>query len=233
MKWLLVQHEPFEGPALFAAALARQGVQLQQVRPYAGDRIPHPAELLGVDGLLVMGGTMNALDDLRHPHLRAERELLATATRSGLPVLGVCLGAQLLAAALGAEVTTMAQPEIGFGEVGVTECGRRDPAFAGVGDRLPVVHWHGDTFDLPDGAVLLAQSDVCRHQAFRWGERTYGLQFHPELTSEDLVNAGDHLPAELAEHERQLRVGAAERAEFVERLVQVLVEGPGALSAAG
>ncbi len=232
MEWLLLQHEPFEGPGLFARALARRGVQLRQVRPYAGDRIPNPAELDTIDGLLVMGGTMGALDDLQHPNLMAERELMATAARSGMPVLGICLGAQLLAAALGAEVHVMARPEIAFGEVTLTEAGLADPAFEGVRDPLPVVHWHGDTFDLPDGAVLLAQSPACRNQAFRWGERAYGLQFHPELTSEDLVNASDQLPDELVDHEQRLRVGSTSRARFVERLTEALVDGPGALSAA-
>src|SRR4051812_40056039 len=121
MQWLLLQHEPFEGPGLFAPALSRHGVQLRQVRPYAGDRVPHPAELVTLDGLLVMGGPMGAFDDLQYPNLESERELLTAAAGSGMPVLGVCLGAQLLAAALGAEISVMLQPEVGFGEVALTE----------------------------------------------------------------------------------------------------------------
>jgi GMP synthase-like glutamine amidotransferase len=221
--WLLLQHEPFESPGLFAPALTSQGVQLHQVLTYAGDRVPHPAELGSIDGILAMGGAMSALDDLRFPHLATERELLATAARSGLPVLGICLGAQLLAASLGAAVTPMPVPELGVGEITFTAQGRADPGFAGADDPLPVVHWHGDTFDLPAGAVLLASSARCRHQAFRWGERAYGLQFHAEMTSDDLAGAGDRLPAELADHQRLLPPGAAARRRFVDRFIASLV----------
>jgi GMP synthase-like glutamine amidotransferase len=225
VNWLLLQHEPFESPGLLAPALASHGVQLRQVMTYAGDRVPHPAELDAIDGILAMGGSMNARDDLLHPHLEAERDLLVTAARSGLPVVGVCLGAQMLAAALGAAVTRMPRPELGVGTVSLTTQGRMDPAFAGADDPLPVVHWHGDTFDLPDGAVLLAESVQCRNQAFRWGARAYGLQFHAEMTSDDLASAGDQLPAELADHERLLPAGEAARHRFVDRFVAALLGG--------
>ena len=230
MEWLLLQHEPFEGPGLFAPALARQGVQLRQIRTYAGDRVPHTAELGSLGGILAMGGPMNALDDLRHPQLAAERELLATAARSGMPVLGVCLGSQLLAAALGAAITQLQTPELGVGEVRLTAAGRDDPGFSSAADPLPVVHWHGDTFALPAGSVLLAESDACRNQAFRWGERAYGLQFHAEMTSEDLISAGDQLPAQLADHRRLLRTGAAARQRFVSSLIAALTRAQESLT---
>jgi GMP synthase-like glutamine amidotransferase len=113
---------------------------------------------------------------------------LATAVDTGLPVLGVCLGAQLLAAALGAPVITGDEPEVGVGAVVLNADGRRDPVLGPEGDGLPVVHWHSDTFGIPAGAVRLASSDRYENQAFRLGEHVYGLQFHLEV--DDGVAAG-------------------------------------------
>ncbi len=131
-----------------------------------------------------MGGPMGAGDDADHPWLAAERELIADAAGAGRPVLGVCLGAQLLAAALGARVYEAERPEVGLLEVELTGEGRADPLFAGIDDRPVSLQWHADTFDLPDGAVRLARSAAIANQAFRSGERAYGVQFHLEVTGE-------------------------------------------------
>lgn len=220
-EWLLLQHVEFEGPGLLGPALERCGVRLRPVRLYAGDRVPDAGELGDVGGVLAMGGPMNALDDRSFPFLARERVLLADAAHAGLAVLGVCLGAQLLAAALGAAVAPMSRPELGVGEVTFTAAGLAEQAFAG-GPVLPVVHWHGDAFDVPAGAVLLASSGHCSRQAFRWGTRAFGLQFHAEMTSVELANAGPQLPPELADHEWLLPPGATGRQRFVDRLVAVL-----------
>jgi GMP synthase-like glutamine amidotransferase len=116
----------------------------------------------------------------------------------------------------------MSQPEIGVGEVTYTDEGGAEPAFGGAGSPLPVVHWHGDAFVLPEAARLLASSNHCAQQAFRWGAAAFGLQFHAEMTSADLRKAGPNLPAELSAHERLLPVGAAARERFVDQLVAVL-----------
>jgi GMP synthase (glutamine-hydrolysing) len=150
-------------------------------------------------GLVVMGGPMGVSDDRLHPWLPDERELMAATVADGRPVLGVCLGAQQLAVALGAEVTTGAEPEIGLGRVELTGPGRQDPVtgpeYGGLAaTTIPCVHWHQDTFSLPDGAVHLAASPRFPHQAFRWGDRVYGLQFHVEV-DRDLAAAWEpHLP---------------------------------------
>jgi GMP synthase (glutamine-hydrolysing) len=177
-----LQHVPYEGPGLIAAEADRRGTPLSVCHLYRGDRLPAPDDLEELDGLVVMGGPMGVGDTAAHPYLAGEIELLAAATAAGIPVLGVCLGAQLLAAALGANVYRGEQPEIGQGTVSLTAGGRADSVLGAAGqDELPVVHWHQDTFDLPPGAVRLAGSELYPNQAFRAGGHTYGLQFHVEV----------------------------------------------------
>jgi GMP synthase (glutamine-hydrolysing) len=191
--WLAIQHVPFEGPGLIAAAAARRGIALEVAHVYRGQPLPLP-DTLG--GLVVMGGPMGVGDSAQHPHLLAERELIAAMVHAGRPVLGVCLGAQLLADALGARVYKGAQPEIGVGSVSLTPAGRRDPVL-GAADlqQLPVMHWHQDTFELPGEASWLAHSVLYPHQGFRVGRRAYGLQFHVEVDRELASGWGEHLPA--------------------------------------
>ncbi|MFD9700993.1 type 1 glutamine amidotransferase [Lentzea sp. NPDC059081] len=188
MRSVVVQHVPFEGPGLITPALFAVGSTVSVVRADLGDELPAAAQL---DVLVVMGGPMGALDDHEHPHLAGTRELIADCVRLGKPVLGVCLGAQLLAAALGASVRRGPVAEIGAGEVEVLSAD--DPVLGPFGPRVPVVHWHEDTFDLPGGAELLARSDVCAHQAFRVGT-AYGLQFHVEIGSQELWEITPYLP---------------------------------------
>ena len=177
-RFVVVQHLAVEGPGLIAAVAADHGFALDIRRMDRGDGLP-PAESL--DGLVVLGGSMGAYDTDAYPHLAAEQRLLAAAVSRGVPVLGICLGSQLLAAALGARVFKGPAPEIGLGSVTLTPAGTRDPILGPSGPDLPVLHWHGDTFDLPAGADLLAGSTAYRHQAFRVGRTAYGLQFHIEL----------------------------------------------------
>jgi GMP synthase-like glutamine amidotransferase len=190
--WVAIQHVPFEGPGLIAEVAARRGLELQPCHTYRGEPLP-PREEIG--GLVVMGGPMGVGDTDEHPSLARERELIAETVRAGLPVLGVCLGAQLMAHSLGARVHRGAQAEIGLGTVALTEAGREDPVLGSAGlELLPVMHWHQDTFELPDGASLLARSELYAHQAFRVGGRAYGLQFHLEVNRELAATWRDHLP---------------------------------------
>jgi GMP synthase (glutamine-hydrolysing) len=191
--WVAIQHVPFEGPGLIAAVAARSGIELRLCHPYRGDPLPGRDE---IDGLVVMGGPMGVFDTAEHPHLTPEIELIAAMVRTGRPVLGVCLGAQLLAHALGATVYRGEQSEIGLGSVSLTQAGREDPVLGGLGlETLPVMHWHQDSFDLPDGALWLARSELYPHQAFRLGERAYGLQFHLEVDRDLAHGWREHLPA--------------------------------------
>jgi GMP synthase-like glutamine amidotransferase len=190
--WLLVQHVAHEGPGAIGLAIADTGAALTIVRTDRGDPVPAPDALARVAGLVVMGGPMGVHDDL--PWLADERLLLRAAVDAGLPVLGVCLGAQQLAAALGAAVVEGPAPECGVGEVHLTAAGEGDAVLGAAPSPLPCVHWHGDTFTLPDGAVRLAGNAAYENQAFRVGDRAYGLQFHVEVTAALVGHWGPHLP---------------------------------------
>lgn len=192
--WIVVQHVGFEGPGLIADVAAERGLDLDVRRMDLGDPLPEVDQLDAVGGLVVMGGPMGALEDAAHPHLAAERRLLAAAVAEGLPVLGVCLGAQLLAAALGGQVYRGPLEEAGLGIVELTASGRGDPVLGPAGRYLPVLHWHADTFTLPPGAVLLAGTTHYAHQAFRARGCAYGLQFHVEITPAALEQLDEHLP---------------------------------------
>ncbi len=179
MGWGIVQHVGWEGPGLIAAEMERRGMGYRVYRMDLGEAVPGAEEL---DGVVVMGGPMGVYEGERHAYLREEIRLLAEMVAGEKPVLGVCLGAQLLAAALGARVYQGPGMEQGAGWVELTEAGREDWVLGGGGEaRLAVVHWHQDTFPLPAGATRLASSELYAQQAFRAGTRAYGLQFHCEV----------------------------------------------------
>ncbi len=183
---LLLQHEPKEGPGTLGEVLSARGFALTLVRPFLGE--PIPAALGEHAGLVVLGGGMSVTDLDKDPYLRHEIALLRQALGTDRPVLGICLGSQLLAAALGARVVAMPLPEIGWREVTLAEAARFDPLWARAPASFPAFHWHGDTFALPQGAELLASSAGCRNQAFAYGQRVLGVQFHPEV-DEEIVRA--------------------------------------------
>ena len=187
---IVLQHTPTEGPERVAELLAERKVALDVRHVYRGDAVP---EHVSQGELVVaMGGPMGVgdVDDPRYPFLAREITLLREAIARDRPVLGICLGAQLLAAAAGARVYPNLGPgpdgrlaparEVGWGEIDLIGA-ESEPLWAGLPARPLVLHWHGDTFDLPPGAVHLASTPLCRHQAFRLGRRQVGLQFHCEL----------------------------------------------------
>lgn len=135
----------------------------------------------GYDGLIVLGGPMNVDEVERYPNLAREVHSIQSAVRSGMPVLGICLGSQLIAKALGARVYKNEEKEIGWYDLSPTEAGGRDPLMSHFSGTEKIFQWHGDTFAIPHGAVHLAASAACAHQAFRFGHNVYGLQFHLEV----------------------------------------------------
>lgn len=133
------------------------------------------------DGLIVLGGPMNVEEQATRSHLRTELEVIEQALKQDKPVLGICLGAQLLAHALGAAVERHRQPEIGWYELETNAHGRADPVVSGLGLRAPVFQWHSRSFAIPHGATHLATTQTCTNQAFRYGNSAYGFQFHLEM----------------------------------------------------
>lgn len=172
---LVVKHVSWEGPHRILDAFDR--VEVKTAQPLAGDALPDHDE---VSGAIFMGGPMNVDEVERYPGLAVEREWLAEVLRLQLPILGICLGAQLLARALGAEVRPGKRPEIGFAPIEVND--PDDPILGALAPRTSVLHWHGDIFDLPDGATPLASSQQTEVQAFRHGN-AWGVLFHPEADS--------------------------------------------------
>ena len=187
--WAALQHVSFETPALIGAEAEARGIEVEIARMDLGQEVP---AVDSIEGLIVMGGPMGVMDTREHPGLLAEMRLIEAAVRRDLPVIGVCLGAQLLAAAMGARVYRGPLEEVGAGEVTLVA---DDPVLGAAGESLPVLHWHGDTFDLPEGATLLASSATYENQAFRLGKRAYGLQFHVEIGREAAGAISPHLPA--------------------------------------
>jgi GMP synthase-like glutamine amidotransferase len=175
---LVVQHAASEGPAALGAVLRDAGCELTIVR---SDLEPIPTQLDDYAALLVLGGIMSATSDDGFPARRAELALLEAALEVSMPTLGVCLGAQLLAAAAGGTVYRGPEVEIGWRPVTLTDTAETDRLLCDIGNPVDVFQWHGDTFDLPPDAVRLGASEMYENQAFRVGEAAWGLQFHVEI----------------------------------------------------
>jgi GMP synthase (glutamine-hydrolysing) len=184
MRVLVLQHEWNDGPGYLGEALERCGASLEVVRLDQNEPIP---DHLRYDMLLVMGGEMNVYAEDEHPWLIDETRIIRQAVDDDRAVLGVCLGGQLLAKALDARVHLAGAREIGLVPIALTDEGRADPLFADL-PTPEAVEWHDDTFDIPIDAVRLASSAACANQAFRYGRRAYGLQFHPEVSPDMLAS---------------------------------------------
>jgi GMP synthase (glutamine-hydrolysing) len=179
--WVL-QHHPAENLGGIADALEEAALAWQYVRVFDGH--PIPIEMKGAGGLIVMGGSETVYQLERYPYLREEMRLIENALKENKPVLGVCLGSQLLAAALGAGVRRGTGKEIGWYPVRLSEAAKDDRLMRGLPAEFMAAHWHGDIFDLPSGAVALASSEKTAVQAYRYGDKAYGLLFHAEMRQE-------------------------------------------------
>jgi GMP synthase-like glutamine amidotransferase len=215
MRFHCLQHVSFETPGLLVEEILERGFFLRTTALYNNEPLPSTGDF---EVLIVMGGPMSIHDEAEYAWLRAEKELVAAAIREGKKVLGICLGAQLIAAACGARVYPNPQKEIGFWPVrwvdgdwgGGLDGGLGDgfgggldggfgPAGAKDGVETMLFHWHGETFDLPEGAVLLASTEACVNQAFSLGDSVLGVQFHPEVTLEIVRGMVEHEGWELVE----------------------------------
>lgn len=192
MRVRVFQHVPFEGLGAIADWLATRHAAVETTRFDLAPALPDAARF---DLLVVLGGPMGVNDEAERPWLADEKRFIGAAVRAGKPVLGVCLGAQLIASALGARVYPGAHKEIGW--FPVTACAHADEAFA-LPPTLDAFHWHGDTFELPSAAVQLARSAACAQQAFQVGARCIGLQCHLETTPAAAQTMVAHCRHELA-----------------------------------
>jgi GMP synthase-like glutamine amidotransferase len=185
LRVLVFQHHPASPAGLVGERMAARGAAVTTLDAQRGAEIP--ADALGHDGLLILGGAMNAYADDECPHFPALLRLARDYAAARKPVLGICLDGQLLARAWGAEVHVGAAPEFGVVPLAHTEHAARDPLLAGTLSPVPAMQWHEDTFDLPDGAVPLLRGEACRNQAFRVAEVVYGFQCHFEADRRDMV----------------------------------------------
>lgn len=194
MRLKALTHVAFEGPGHIARWAESRGHTLDVIPLYDGGGLPGPRDM---DGLIVMGGPMGVYDDERYPWLTEEKGFLQSAMAAGTPMLGLCLGAQLMAHVLGAKVGKSPEREIGFHPISRTPHARDIHLFADFPDLFGAFHWHGDAFDIPRHGVPLFQSQGCPTQGFMVGESILGLQFHMEITLEGiealLTNARDDL----------------------------------------
>jgi GMP synthase (glutamine-hydrolysing) len=211
MRVLALQHIACEPPGVYEDVLLERGASIHRVELDEGEPLP---DWRRFDAIVAMGGPMSATDDAALPWLTAEKRLIGEAVRVGTPFWGVCLGVQLLAASLGARVYPGPKPEVGLLPVEITPEGRADPVFADAPDGLVTLQWHGDTFDLPDGAVRLAGSPAYPNQAFRF-DAAYGVQFHLEVSPE-MAREWAEVPAYTTSLEQTLGPGSA--TDFLRRI---------------
>jgi GMP synthase-like glutamine amidotransferase len=189
---LAIIHEQGPCSGVFAEAAATRGDTVEEWSPAWGTPPAAPLEEYGA--VWIFGGVMNTHEEEDHPWLRQENELIRELVERRVPTLGICLGGQLIAKALDARIAAVERPEIGFHEVRVTPAAASDALFAGLPKRVMALQWHYYRFDLPNGAVLLAENDVCP-QAYRIGDVVWGFQFHAETTRDDWLRWVDEWEA--------------------------------------
>lgn len=174
----IIQNGPDVPPGLLTEELDRLGVKWTIVHPYRGEALP---DIPDTRAVIVLGGDMGANDDLKYPFLTELKSFIRKVVEQEAPYLGICLGGQLLASALGTEVTSNVFVEKGTLSVSLTDEGAEDRLFSGINQEFVSFQWHNDSFAIPEGGVRLAFSEACPNQAFRIGPRAWGLQFHPEV----------------------------------------------------
>ncbi len=182
---LVIEHVPHETAGTISSILKSFNISPSTVRLWRGDRLPQDTDDRTI--LIIMGGPMGVYDEKSHPFIKDELRLLERAFRRGTKTLGICLGAQLMARALGCRVYKGECKEIGWYDIELTEEGRKDGLLLGFPERFTVFHWHGDTFELPAGSTLLARSKLFENQLVRMGRGWYAMQFHMEVTEKMVV----------------------------------------------
>jgi len=212
---LIFRHSPTEGPGYFTTFLDRHGIPWRLVRLDAGDAVPDT--LNGVSGICLMGGSMSVNDDL--PWIPPMLALIRQAVAADVPVIGHCLGGQLMAKALGGSVSANPVKEIGWGDVRVTDAAAARPWLGDSPNAMPAFHWHGETFTLPPGATRILDSAWCANQAYVLHDRHIGMQCHVEMTPDLIASWCDNGTAEIAASDSPgVQSPGTIRAEIAERI---------------
>ncbi|MDX1612605.1 MAG: type 1 glutamine amidotransferase [Candidatus Thermoplasmatota archaeon] len=190
----VLQHAPYEGPAHLGWWALTRGLRLARTQLHTGEALPSVEDL---ENLVILGGPMSVGDETTYPWLAAEKALIGEAIEEGLPVLGVCLGAQLIAEVLGGEVTRAEHREVGWHPVTLTGEAGKHRALQDLPSSFQALHWHGDTYELPTGATHLARSEACEQQAFAYQDHVLALQFHLEFAPGDVQRLAEACPQDL------------------------------------
>ena len=216
MNILIVKHVGVEGPGSIGTHLQQQGIPYRTLNLEANEPFP---KLDSLTHIILLGGPMNVYEEDQYPFLVKEDLFIKEAIQRGKRILGICLGAQLIAKALGAKVYRAPVKEIGWYDLSLTEEGRRDRMFCHFQNTFSAFQWHEDTFELPKAAKLIASSDPVSNQAFRYGENAYGLQFHLEATEEKIRDW-------MKTYEREFEVEASSRFSREEILSDTRLKWP-------
>ena len=196
MRLHYIQHVPFEDSAYIRDWAAGRGYPSTRTMLCNGEQLP---ALDSFDWVTVLGGPMSIWQEDKHSWLKPEKEFIRQSIEAGKVVLGICLGAQLIAEVLGAEVKTHDQKEIGWFDVSLTDEGQREPLLEGLPASFSCLHWHGDTFAIPTGCKHLATSAACRNQAFIYADRVLGFQFHLEFKAQTIERLVENCADELVD----------------------------------
>lgn len=215
---LIIKHIEIEGPGTLGEFFNNQtSWKIKIVELENGEILPSLGEC---EAVISLGGLMNVYETNKYPFLEIEEDFLREALDKEIPVLGICLGAQLLAKVAGAEIKKAEQEEIGWYKVNLTEEGIRDTLFYNLGKSLEVFQWHENTFEIPQGGILLATSDTCRNQAVRIGRCAWALQFHLEMTPEMLETWLNYYPVDLDKY--KLLVECFKKREIYQRQANLI-----------
>jgi GMP synthase (glutamine-hydrolysing) len=218
-KIVVLQHAECESPYLIGDVLRERGFTLKILRLDLGDQVPR--NLDDAAGLVVMGGPQNVYEWDQYPYLPSEFLLIKSAIDANRPVLGICLGSQLMAAALGAQVYKGFRREIGWHEIRLTEAAASDSLWKDLPHVFMGFHWHGDVFDLPPGGARLALSEITRNQAFVFGEKAYGFLFHLEVTRDAVLGMIGAFPEEVADAGADARVIESDTSKHLVELERI------------